>query len=91
MSKFHSYGVSPHLDQTKEREFYELGTKIELMMNRKDLRYGKLADLMHRFLSAENKFEKYGVNTEYVETCQDILKQEWEVLKKELDDTLAAS
>jgi hypothetical protein len=91
MSKFHSYGVSPHLDQTKEREFYELGTKIELMMNRKDERHKQLVDLMYRFLSAEDESEKYGVNPEYIETCQDILKQEWEVLKKELDASLATA
>jgi len=42
MSKFQSYGVTPGVSQATEREFYEYGTRIELLMNPKDPDYAEL-------------------------------------------------
>ena len=84
MSKFQSMGVTPNLDHALEPEFYRLGTKIELLMNRKDTRYAALQQLLYQFLQAKSTEEKYACNGPYIELCQDILKTEWDVLKRDL-------
>ncbi len=67
------------------REFYEKGTKIELMMNPNDPDYAALHACLYSFLSAEGLVGKYSANPEYVEVCQRILKREWEVLKQAVE------
>lgn len=84
MSNYHSYGVTPNLDQTQVREFFKYGTQVELMMNREDPQYSRLQNAMYCFLSAKTEEEKFACNAEYVLVCQDILKGEWEVLKKQI-------
>lgn len=86
MSAFQSYGVLPGSDPTKNREFYRLGTKIELLMNPNDPDYQQLSKLMYQFLMASegDTFAKYGKNAEFVDLCQKILKREWERLKADL-------
>lgn len=84
MSEFQSYGVTPELNQRLDRKFYELGTKIELLMNPKDVKYPELKRNLYRFLNATSIGEKYTINPEYIEVCQKILKTEWEVLKSDL-------
>src|SRR3569623_1794580 len=42
MATFQSYGVTPCVDHKNCREFYEAGTKIELMMNPNDPDYAEL-------------------------------------------------
>lgn len=86
MATFQSYGVTPDLDQDREREFYESGTKIELMMNRNDENYERLESAMYAFLRAKDIREKYEKNPEYLAVCQDILKTEWEVLKRDIEN-----
>ena len=54
MSKFQSYGVTPSLNHAAEREFYEHGTRIELLMNPNDPDYQVLHDCLYRLLSAEH-------------------------------------
>jgi hypothetical protein len=85
MSKFQSYGVTPDLDHRAEREFYEHGTRIELMMNPKDPDYAELLECLYEFLPAKDIQDKFSANPHYVEVCQRILKREWEVLKRELE------
>ena len=75
--------MTPNLDQMQQREFYEHGTRIELLMNPQDQDYATLQALMYRLLIAESMTDKYSVNAEYVEVCQRILKREWEVAKGE--------
>ena len=84
MAVYQSYGVTPGLDQDGRREFYEAGTRIELMMNRRDKNYERLSSAMYAFLGAESIEEKYRQNPEYIAVCQDILKEEWEVLKEDV-------
>ena len=88
MSKFQSYGVTPGIKHQSEREFYEYGTRIELMMNPNDPDFSQLQQCLYRFLPAENDHEKFTANPQYVEVCQRILKREWEVLKRELGDAV---
>ena len=84
MARFHALGVTPDLDQTRQQEFYEFGTKIELAMNRQDPNYKKLINIMYDFLRAKTTEEKFRCNAPFTEVCQDILKAEWEVLKANL-------
>jgi hypothetical protein len=84
MSTFHSYGVTPDIEHHSQREFYEYGTKIELLMNPNDENFADLQKCMYRFLDARSPAEKYSANHEYVDVCQRILKREWEVLKIEI-------
>lgn len=84
MARFQSFGITPELDHALDREFYQLGTKIELLMNRNDERYRTLEKLLYDFLQAKTVLEKYSCNAEYIDLCQDILKTEWEVLKGDL-------
>jgi hypothetical protein len=87
MAEYQSYGILPGSDPTKEREFYRLGTKIELLMNPGDPDYPALQKLMYAFLySAEGDVtEKYGNNAEYVSICQKILKREWDRLRQDIE------
>jgi hypothetical protein len=82
MAGFHSVAIMP--GSLDKREFYRLGTKIELLMNRTDPRYGELVQCMYDFLMAESREEKWSCNAPFVTICQDVLKTEWEVLKREL-------
>lgn len=91
ISDFQSHGVLPSNDPTKDREFYRLGTKIELLMNPNDPDYDQLQGLMYEFLVAANgdTISKYGNNAEFVEVSQRILKREWERLKADLKSKTA--
>ena len=87
MAEFQSYGILPNLDPTTEREFYKLGTEIELLMNPNDKDYCALKDSLYSFLSSAkgSVIEKYKNNPRYIEICQKILKREWERLKTDLE------
>ena len=84
MAKFQSYGITPNIESTNAREFYEHGTKIELLMNPNDPDFAELQKCMYSFLGACEASEKYSMNPAYIEICQRVLKREWEVLKTEL-------
>ncbi|WP_302172790.1 hypothetical protein [uncultured Hydrogenophaga sp.] len=83
MAIFHSWGMTPSLNQADIREFYEHGTRIELLMNPKDPDFPRLQELMYELLRADSVDCKYSVNAEYVAICQRILKREWDVAKRE--------
>jgi hypothetical protein len=84
MSKYQSYGVTPGVSHTTERQFYECGTRIELLMNPKDPDYAELHNCLYAFLAADGIREKYSANPDFVEICQRILKREWDNLKAEI-------
>ena len=84
MSKFQSYGVTPGIAHISEREFYEYGTRIELLMNPKDPDYQKLHDCLYKFLSADDVLNKFSANPDFINVCQRILKREWDTLKREI-------
>ena len=90
MAEFQSYGVLPNGDPTKKREFYRLGTKIELLMNRDDEEYEPLHDMLEAFYdkASASDTEKFDVDEKYVAICQRILKREWDRLKFKLGDSL---
>ncbi len=89
MATLQSLGVTPDLQHQQLREFYQAGTKIELLMNRDDRRYETLHDCLYAFLAAKTLEEKYRCNAPFVEVCQDILKTEWDVLKLDLANAVA--
>lgn len=88
LAEFQSFGVHPLTDAALERDFYRLGTKIELLMNPMDEDYEELQGIMYGLLSASSgdTIAKYKLNPDFVEVSQRILKREWERLKNELRD-----
>ena len=65
-------------------ELLEAAIRIELLMNKKDERYPRLSERLDEFMDAMI-LQKSGFNPKgLVDVCQEILKNEWEVLKKEL-------
>ncbi|HEX4079470.1 MAG TPA: hypothetical protein VHX61_11440 [Rhizomicrobium sp.] len=84
MAEVQSYGVTPDLDHARTRKFYKAATKIELLMNRRDSNFEAPQDCMYGFLTAQTTEEKFACNAPFIKVCQDILKTEWDVLKKEL-------
>lgn len=84
MATLQSLGVTPNAQHQLDQEFYKAGTTIELLMNRDDPNYESLDLLMYKFLKAETIKEKFACNAPFVKLCQDILKTEWEILKKDL-------
>ena len=88
MAEFQSYGVHPGTNPAQEREFYKLGTKIELLMNPGDPDYPVLQKQMYEFLSVSDGdvIDKYSRNAEFIETCQKILKREWDRLKSDIQN-----
>ena len=87
MAQFHSIGILD--DALANPDFYRLGTKIELLMDRKDVRFPALKELMYGFYTATTEAERLACNAPFVKVSQDILKTEWEKLKADL--TKAAS
>jgi hypothetical protein len=83
MATFQSWGMTPGIDQVAQREFFEHGTRIELLMNPADPDYPRLQELMYVLLEAGSVVEKFSVNAEFIALCQRILKREWEVAKAE--------
>ena len=84
LAAFQAIGVTPDVEHANEREFYRLGTRIELFMNPNDIDFPELKRCLYAFLEAESTLEKYSANPAFVSVCQRILKREWEVLKAEM-------
>jgi hypothetical protein len=84
MALCHSYGISPEIDPHTKREFYETGTKIELMMNPLDVDFEVLRKAIYKFQDASTQDERFAVDEEYVAICQRILKREWTALQREV-------
>lgn len=88
MAEFQSYGTTPDQNPHLDREFYRIGTKIELLMNPSDPDYEALQEALYGYLiaSQEGTIQKFSRNPGYITICQRILKREWERLKRELND-----
>ena len=84
MAVFQSWGMTPGINQSDMREFYEHGTRIELLMNPGDPDYATLQSLMYRLLVADDTNKKFAVNADFVLLCQGILKREWDLAKREI-------
>ena len=84
LASFQAIGVTPSFDHVNDKEFYRLGTRIELFMYPNDVDFPELKRTLYAFLNAENLFEKYGANPAFVTVCQRILKREWDALKAEM-------
>jgi|SRR5580698_4084887 hypothetical protein len=82
MATFQSIGIPK--DDPAEQELRRIRTKIELLMNRRDDKYPELHRLMHDMGNAIANDDSSWFNAPFVELCEDILKTEWEVLKRDL-------
>jgi hypothetical protein len=75
------------LKHSTPHELIEAGAKVQLLMNRHDKRYARLTDCMSDFIEAVTSDDSQYDPDKFVDLCQAILKDEWEVLKKELRQT----
>ena len=90
LAEFQSYAMLPDSTPHLERKFYELGTKIELLLNPNDPAgkkdYQDLQKTMYAMLasSSGNTNQKYRNNPHFIDVSQRILEREWDRVKKEL-------
>jgi hypothetical protein len=75
MARFQAIGMTPEVDASREREFYEYGTRIELLLSSDEEEYSELQKRMYDLLSAKSTPEKYACNIPYVQVCQAILRR----------------
>ena len=66
-----------------EAELYEQRARIQLLMNRNDERYDHLVRRMEQLIGFAHD-QRPGQTQEFILISQEILKQEWEVLKRDL-------
>lgn len=88
MAKFMALGFDT---SPTAREIVEMTAKIQLLMNKKDKRYPQLIEYMKEFYARITGGDQRYDSDAFVELCQDILKDEWEVLKKELLELRSAA
>lgn len=82
MAKFTALAIAN--DASNFQETVEIGAKIALLMNRRDKRFPDLVRGMTAFRERAQSRESTFDLSAFRRLCQDILKDEWEVLKKEL-------
>jgi hypothetical protein len=87
MSSYQSIAIGP--DALDNPDLYRHGTRIELLMNRRDARYDELSRAMYAFLGASDRVERWSCNAPFVRVSQEIPKDEWEVLKRDLKEQSA--
>ena len=80
MAKLMGQGLGAHAPS----DVIEATAKIQLLMNKNDDRYPQLTKFMKEYVIAMKSGDQRYDSSEFIELCQDILKNEWEVLKKEL-------
>jgi len=69
--------------EADEAELYEQRARIRLLMNRNDERYAPLVRRMDQIIGFARD-QRHGQTEEFILISQEILKQEWEVLKRDL-------
>jgi hypothetical protein len=81
-SDFQSRGIIR--EPMEVREMQRIAFKIRLLMNKKDVNYGSLDSLIRRLLDNADQQASMKIVEEMTPVCQGILKEEWEVLKRDL-------
>lgn len=71
-------------DHLTTKDAIEAVAKVFLLMNRRDPRYDRLSSSMNQYVKAMKAKDTGHSTSELMTLCQDILKDEWEVLKREL-------
>ena len=86
LAEFQSYGVTPNFEPSRERRFYELGTRIELRLNPDDPLYPDLQNELYGFLwtSHADAKDKFANNPQFISLSQKLLKLEWDRLKRDV-------
>lgn len=88
MAEFQALAVTPRLEFQEKTEFYKLMARIELAMNPEDQDYQELSRSLYAYIT-NNSFEERRKNdVPYIKVCQNILKREWDVLKKEVQSVV---
>ena len=76
--------VGSQLETEDFAKIVALGARIRMRMNRQDADYDKLLEIMKGCTTAKDASEIGKASNEFVVVSQNILKREWEVLKREL-------
>jgi|HubBroStandDraft_6_1064221.scaffolds.fasta_scaffold23382_5 hypothetical protein len=84
LSESQSRGITSNLDRREMQELRRIATKIRLLMNKQDTNYAKLDILIAALVGDADQGNKLQIGQEMTPLCQDILKAEWEVLKRDL-------
>jgi hypothetical protein len=71
-------------EPTEVREMQRIAFKIRLLMNRNDANYARLNSLIRGLPDNADQQAANEIVEEMIPLCQDILKEEWEVLKRDL-------
>lgn len=67
------------------RRAAELATRAKLLMNKQDERYHEFISLLDAIINNDNSESRFKLATELTSVVQDILKAEWNVLKRDLE------
>lgn len=78
------YSIALMRDENDTSELYEQSAKIQLLMNRNDKRYEELVGRMEQIILAPSRNQRVEQSEAFIRVSQDILKNEWEVLKRDL-------
>jgi hypothetical protein len=81
-SDFQSRGIIR--EPMEVRDLQRIAVKIRLLMNKKDANYSGLDLLIRRLLDNSDQQASTKAVEEMIPLCQAILKEEWEVLKRDL-------
>jgi hypothetical protein len=81
MAKFQSYGVTPDLEHSIQREWYESGTLVELMVDPESPKILELENAMYEFLNADTNEKKFKSNAIYISVCRSIINSEMKTIR----------
>jgi hypothetical protein len=78
--------ATPNLSDAETlRTAAELATRAKLLLNKKDERYHEFITLLDSIINDDNRESRFKFATELTAVVQDILKAEWNVLKRDLE------
>ncbi len=78
--------TAPNMSDTETlRRAAELATRAKLLMNKHDERYHEFISLLDAIVNNDNSESRFKLATDLTAVVQDILKAEWNVLKRDLE------
>ncbi len=84
MAEYQSEGMLLHRQPANLPKVLELGARIKLRMNPRDENFERLSNCIIEIRTARNSEEALDAMDPYLAVSQDILKAEWDVLRKDL-------
>lgn len=87
LSEFESMAMISDRRLEELEKLHRLAQKIRLLMNRNDSRYERLSEVIDQLIKDLDPDGRADIVRESTALLQDILKAEWEVLKRDLSYT----